>query len=132
MGRIKKLVSFSKMNSDPLIYNLGLADAIHETEIVDDITVTNNSDTEQVFSTVVQIVVDFWLRKGGSLVYITGSTPERTRLFQIRIASSYIRLIEEVELFGVHGGVIKEFKLNTNYEGFLAKPRETGNFVNKV
>ncbi|WP_425373690.1 DUF6934 family protein [Mucilaginibacter celer] len=43
-GRIKKVVTFFKIQNDPIVYNLAFGDEDSQTGVVSDTIVTNNND----------------------------------------------------------------------------------------
>jgi hypothetical protein len=120
-GLIKKGVRFSKMRESPVMYNLAFGDIGEGTDEIDDEVVSNNNDRNIVLATVANTIFDFTNTYGNHYIFATGSTPSRTRLYQIGIAA----LLDEISLnFNVYGfkdGLWRQFQKNTNYEAFLVK-----------
>ena len=56
---------------------------------LDDLAISNNGDTEKVLGTVVAALYAFFDRHPGAIVYATGSTPGRTRLYRMGITKFY-------------------------------------------
>jgi hypothetical protein len=79
-GRIHKLVKFSETNLKGL-YNLAFGDKDLETGEINDLSISNNGDSEKVLATVVASVYAFTDYNPNSFVYATGSTRARTRLY---------------------------------------------------
>ena len=119
-GKIKKVVRFTLQSFNGITYfNLGFGDWDNEKKHIDDFAKSNNNDAKKILVTVAVIVLEFTNRFPGALIYAQGSTPGRTRLYQIGIATNW----EEIgHLFYVYGQIKGEwfpFVKNTNYEGFL-------------
>jgi hypothetical protein len=122
-GAIKKTVVYSKMQDGPVVYNLAFGDEDPITGEIDDKIVTNNQDRDIVLSTVANTIFAFIERYGNHFIFVSGSTPSRTRLYQMGIA----RLIDEIrvdfDVFGVIGSNVSPFNINLNYDGFLIKKK---------
>lgn len=120
-GRIKKAVFYQKIQDDPIVYNLGFGDVNPDTGSVSDIIKTDNKDRDKVLVTVADTINTFCDHYGDHYIYVTGSTPARTRLYQMSIS----RLWEEISIifvvYGVTNGVAMDFDKNVNYDGFLVK-----------
>jgi len=67
MGKIRKVVQFQQIPSRDEIYNLGFGDFNEELGEVDDLSVTNNQDTQKVLATVAGTVLDFMKQHPGQL-----------------------------------------------------------------
>ncbi len=89
-GRIKKVIIYSYTGSEN-IYNLGFGDLNEETNQIDDLSVTNNGDSEKILSTVVSTIFAFTQKYPKALILATGSTPVRTRLYRMGIFESFVR-----------------------------------------
>ena len=120
-GRIKKVVMFTKIQSDPIIYNLAFGDENSETGIVNDFVTTDNKDRDMVLATVANTINDFCDRYGDHYIYAQGSTSARTRLYQMSISRLLSQITMDFDMFGLKNGVIYDFQRNINYEAFLVK-----------
>lgn len=122
-GRIKKMVAFSRVKWKGItFYNLAFGDYIDELNKLNDDSVSNNGDRQKVLSTVATIVIDFTNHFPDALIFATGSTPSRTRLYQMNLN----RLFDEVKLlFQVYGmksdETLEPFRKNENYQAFYAR-----------
>lgn len=121
-GAIKKVVTYEMMGTlegkIPL-FNLGFGDYIEGDKSYNDLTVSNNEDKLKVLSTVANTVLDFTEPYEKVAIHAIGSTPSRTRLYQIGI-NTYIKEIEaHFKILGYKDGIWHEFKYATNYEAFL-------------
>ena len=119
-GKIKKIVRFSPANAGGRTYfNLSFGDWNEKGNEVDDMTISNNMDRMKVLSTIATIVLEFTMHFPDMRIYAKGSTPSRTRLYQMAIASRF----KEIEsLFNIYGSVNDEwqvFKPSINYEAFM-------------
>jgi hypothetical protein len=119
-GIIKKAVIYQLIgNSSRKIYNLGFGDWEDEEKSINDLVKTNNRDSKKVLTTVAETAVDFLADHPTALIYLQGSTPARTRLYQMGISS----IIDEIEgqytINGYFNDQWEPFKKGINYEAFL-------------
>ena len=84
-GRIRKMIQYSPTNYKDL-YNLGFGDKNMETGEIDDLVISNNADSEKVLATVVATIYAFTARHPQAMIYGTGSTKARTRLYRMGIS----------------------------------------------
>ena len=119
-GKITKIVQYTPTNYKDL-YNLGFGDKNADTGEVDDNVISNNGDGEKVLATVVSTLYAFTDKHPNVMVYATGSTESRTRLYRMGI-SRYIEEVEcDFEIFGELDEDWEEFKKDIDYRGFLVK-----------
>lgn len=116
-GRVKKKVQFDLMHAG--IFNLGFGDWENGDAGFDDLAITNNGDMEMVLSTVIGIVVEFLSKNPDVTIYLTGSTPARTRLYRIIISNRYDMIRNDYSVWGYLNGDFYPFRKNINYEAFL-------------
>lgn len=83
---VEKIVEFAPLDIEN-IYNLGFGDLMPDGSI-DDRANTNNGDIIKVLSTVIYILRDFTIENPKSRIVFSGSTKERTALYQ-RIIKTY-------------------------------------------
>jgi hypothetical protein len=119
-GLIRKKIQFQQ-TSTPNLYNLAFGDTNSETGEINDLTVSNNSDSEKVLGTVVAAVYAFFNKHPEAYVYATGSSDARTRLYRIGITRFYEQMIEDFYLYGQVGDEFYEFEIGKDYQGFLAQ-----------
>jgi len=120
-GRVKKIVLFTKMQDNPLVYNLAFGDEDPDTGVVSDLVITDNKDTKIVLATVANTINDFCDRHGDHYIFAIGSTKARTRLYQIGISSMLNEISVDFEILGSKNGVLYAFQKNVNYDSFLVK-----------
>lgn len=122
-GKIKKLITFTKIPEiEPIIYNLAFGDANLDTGELNDKIVSNNQDVNLILATVANAVAEFCDHYGNHYIYAEGSTPSRTRLYQISIAGLWKQINEDFDIYGLKDTEWQQFKPNSvNYEAFLVK-----------
>jgi len=119
-GAIRKIIHFQPTYT-PGLYNLAFGDKHPVTGEVNDFAVTNNGDTDKVLATVVAALYTFLDKNPETLVYATGSTPARTRLYRMGITRFYEEIQQDFFLFGRTNKEFYEFEIGKEYEGFLAQ-----------
>ncbi len=119
-GAIRKMIEF-QATTTPGLYNLAFGDKDPETGELNDLAITNNSDTEKVLGTVVAAVYAFFDKHPEAFVYATGSTPARTRLYRMGITKFYDEIQNDFYLFGQIGDKLYVFEVGKEYDGFLAR-----------
>ncbi|MCW3108083.1 MAG: hypothetical protein JWQ09_2589 [Segetibacter sp.] len=119
-GAIRKMIEF-QTTSTPNLYNLAFGDKNPETGELDDLAISNNGDTEKVLGTVVAAVYAFFNRNPEAIIYATGSTPARTRLYRMGIIKFYDEIQNDFYLYGQIGGKMYVFEVGKEYEGFVAQ-----------
>ena len=120
IGRIPKLVQYTPTNYKDL-YNLGFGDKNAETGEIDDNVISNNGDSEKVLATVVATLYAFTDTHKNALVFATGSTKSRTRLYRMGITKYLEEVQQDFEIFGELGEDWEEFRKDIDYEAFLVK-----------
>lgn len=119
-GDIRKIVQYSPTNYHGL-YNLGFGDKNPETGDIDDQAISNNNDSEKVLATVIATLYVFTSEYPDALVYATGSTAARTRLYRIGITKFYDQVTEDFEIYGEIENGWEPFKKGKDYNGYLVK-----------
>lgn len=119
-GLIPKRIQFQETNQ-PDVYNLAFGDKNAATGEIDDLVISNNGDTDKVLATVVGALYAFFDKHPDVFVYATGSTKARTRLYRMGITRFYEEMRQDFELYGEIGDEFHEFKVDTEYAGFLAR-----------
>jgi hypothetical protein len=118
-GPVRKIIHFQPTQT-PNLFNLAFGDKISNEDEFDDLAVTNNGDTEKVLATVISALYAFFDRYPDAMVYASGSTPSRTRLYQMGITKYFHEMDQDFNLFGQKGKNFIKFEAGINYEGFLA------------
>ena len=117
-GRIIKLVQYTPTNYKDL-YNLGFGDKNAETGEIDDNVISNNGDSEKVLATVVSTLFAFTDKHKDAMIYATGSSKSRTRLYRMGIAKYLDEAKNDFEIFGETKEGWVDFNKNIDYEAFL-------------
>jgi uncharacterized membrane protein len=117
-GRILKRIKYIQ-TEDPKIWNLSMGDVIKETDETDYYTKTNNGDTEKVLATVAITIFGFFNKHPNAIVYATGSTASRTRLYQIGVNKYYSEIEPYYHLLEELDNKLERFTKGINYEGFV-------------
>ncbi|MFN3378023.1 MAG: DUF6934 family protein [Runella zeae] len=99
-GVINKVVAF-RQTSVPSIYNLGLADYDPNTSEIDDTIITDNGDMEKILATIFQIVIYYLSTNPEHIIYFSGNTPSRTRLYRIAINHSLSEITSFLTYWGL-------------------------------
>ena len=111
-GSIKKLVRFTQVNEAGITYyNLGFGNWNESTGTIDDVSVSNNQDTERILFTIATIILDFTDHYPDAIIYIKGSTEARTRLYQIKINRHWPAINDSFELY--------EYQENEGFTPFM-------------
>jgi len=120
-GRIKKVVLFTRVLGESTFYNLAFGDIDPDTGLLDDTVVTDNDDRDLVLATVANTINTFCDRYGNHFIYAEGSTPARTRLYQISISALWEQISLDFDVYGFNDGEWRNFQKNVNYEAFFVK-----------
>ena len=119
-GRIKKVVRYSPYNVKGVTYfNVGFGDLNEETGKIDDLTITDNKDRDRILATIAATVLEFTYHFPDVMVYAQGSTPARTRLYQMGIAANWAEIDRVLQVFGFANDEWHLFEKNINYDAFL-------------
>ncbi len=118
-GNIKKIIKYTKLQLDENlnIFNLGFGDWVENG--IDDLAKSNNLDRLKVLATVASTIVHFTNLHAKAAVYAEGSTPARTRLYQMGITSFYEEINDIFDIFGLANEEWNLFKKGKNYAAFL-------------
>jgi hypothetical protein len=121
-GQIKKVVRYSPRNANGMTYfNLGFGDWNGAEGRIDDSSVSNNHDTQKILATVAATVLEFTAVYPDMPVYARGSTPSRTRLYQMGISANLAQIEPFTEIYALKkDGIWEPFQTGINYEAFMA------------
>ena len=119
-GKIVKIVQYTPTNYKDL-YNLGFGDKNADTGELDDIVISNNGDSEKVLATVVATLYAFIDKHQDAMVYATGSTKSRTRLYRMGISKYLDEVQNDFVIFGELENDWEEFKKDVEYSAFLVR-----------
>ena len=119
-GNIRKLIEFQETNVTG-IFNLAFGDLKGNSENLDDLSISNNDDTEKILATVVSAVYAFFDKYPTVYVYATGSTKARTRLYRIGITKFHEEMKNDFYLYGQLDNEFVTFEVGIEYKAFLAQ-----------
>lgn len=122
-GKIPKIIQYTPTNYKDL-YNLGFGDKNIETGEIDDIVISNNGDSEKVLATVVATLYAFIDKHQNAMVYATGSTKSRIRLYRMGITKYLDEIKEDFDIYGELEAGWEEFRKDVEYEAFLVKLKD--------
>jgi len=114
-GLIKKIVAYRRfVNWHDNIYNLGFGDWDEKNQGINDFVRSNNNDRDKILVTVAATVLDFTERNPGAIIYAEGTTPSRTRLYQMGISANRIEINDLFNIYGYWQGGWKPFQSGHN------------------
>jgi len=117
-GKITKVVQYTPRGLKNF-YNLGFGDKKEETGEVDDMIITDNGDSKKVLATVASTVYRFTEKYPDAMIYATGSTKSRTRMYRIGISNNLKDIRKDFFVFGLKNNQWHDFEADKEYEGFL-------------
>ena len=125
---VKKVVAYTPFQDNPELYNLALADAFPDGSFSDK-SVTNNDDMEKVMATVVQTLLHFFEKYPTKMIYVEGSTVERTRLYRIIISRELTEIEEIFTIYGILRSKAEQFQKNQHYDAFVISLKNQENLL---
>jgi hypothetical protein len=119
-GRIQKIVRyrhFGRFNGFHY-FNVGFGDIDPKSGKVNDLIVTDNKDREKVLATIAATAMEFTHTTRKCRLIVRGSTPARTRLYQMKIAAYHPEISILFDIQGYSGAQWERFKTGKNYLSF--------------
>jgi hypothetical protein len=116
-GRIKKTVIYSEIEDG--LFNLAFGDWNEDLNKLDDSIRSNNGDRDKILATVASTAIDFTDRFPQAEIFTEGSSPARTRLYQMGISNNLAEISEDFEIQGYIDHEWQPFRKGINYEAFL-------------
>lgn len=129
-GFISKIVQFQPTNVAG-IFNLAFGDKDQVSGDINDTVVSNNGDSEKVLATVVATVYAFTDRYPNAMIYATGSTKSRTRLYRRGITRFIQEVTEDFDIFGEQNAEWEPFVKGVDYDGFLVRRKNSVDSTNE-
>lgn len=120
-GTIKKVVFYQEIDDN--IFNLAFGDWDEVNQKIDDKARSNNNDRDKVIATVASTVVDFIKYYPWATILAKGSTPARTRLYQIGIFAHWHEISQQFNIEGFADGKWQPVQRQKNYQAFALKTK---------
>lgn len=122
IGKINKIIFYDrKLIEEERRYSLSFGDWDENTGLLDVLTVSNNLDKQKILATLAASIIQFIEEHPNAVILIFGSTPSRTRLYQMGISSRLEEIGSLIEIHGFINGAWEIFRKGQNYSGFLIK-----------
>lgn len=121
-GFIKKIIEYYEIGKMPdgiTVLNVGFGDWDDTLRTVGDMTISNNADRDKVLATVASSVLDVIDHFGNVAVYAEGSTPARTRLYQMGINANMEEIESIFDILGLTAYGWQKVQQGINYTAFL-------------
>jgi hypothetical protein len=109
-GKFEMHVCFADAGENA--YNLGFGAVDPESGWLDDMIELRNGDSQKILATVANITLAFLDEHSASRIYAAGSTPSRTRLYQMGIS----RILPQLTAYRI-GGLVVERDSHGNIQG---------------
>lgn len=122
-GQFRKMVQYRKITASG-IYNLGFGDKNELTNEIDDLVISNNGDSQRILATVAMTLFLFIDHYPDALIYATGSTLARTRLYRIGITNNLLLIEKDFHVLGLKDNDWVKFEKNGPYSAFLVKRKK--------
>jgi len=120
-GTIKKIARFSQIPDWHNVFNFGFGDLNETTGEISDSVISNNNDGDKVLVTAANIIYEFTGMFQNAQVFIQGTTPARTRKYQMGINKHWLEIEPVFEIFGIKEQKWEPFRQGVNYEAFLGR-----------
>ena len=114
---INKTIIYQKTSIDNL-FTLSMGDLLEDGKL-DFETRSNNGDRDTILATIIQTLQQFLQQYQEASVGFSGSSPSRTRTYQILINREWIDISKKFVVKGYDSNGLEEFLSNKNYEGFV-------------
>lgn len=113
------MVLYTDLGTETL-FNLAFGDYDDYTGDLDDLSISDNKDTQQVLATVASTLVVFLEKHPTAWVVAEGSTKARTRLYRMGISKHLKEISKEFAIFGylISKGW-EPFASDKNYKRFM-------------
>ena len=116
-GSVIKVVRYREINVKG-IYNLGFGDKEPVSGYINDLNVTNNSDSQKVLATVARTLYLFTEQYPDVIVIATGSTAARTRLYRMGITNNLAAIEQDFFVLGLTDSDWEPFRKSVTYHAF--------------
>lgn len=118
-GEIQKIIVFRQLSGIDNYYNLSFGDWNEIMQKVDDTAVSNNLDTLKILRTVASAVEAFLKERPGAIIFASGSTAARNRLYRMSIVRYWDEINSRFIIRGSRNKKWQPFKKTANYDAFI-------------
>jgi len=118
-GRIRKVIQFQTITDYNNLFNLAFGDWDEKLRTINDMVKSNNDDRQKILVTVAQTVFRFMKDHPDAAVIAQGSTPARTRLYQMGIASFWDDINMYFNVYALIEQQWEPFVGKRNYQALL-------------
>lgn len=121
-GKIEKAIiysDFGELNNGTQVLNLGFGDQDGTDSIFNDLTVSNNADRDKILATVASTAIDVMSHYNDIAIIASGSTPARTRLYQMGINANKEEIESQFDIYGYKDDEWHKVESGKNYNAFL-------------
>jgi len=105
------------------LFNLAFGDWSEFQREINDKVRSNNHDRDKVMATVAGTVIEFLNHYPCATVFAKGSTPSRTRLYQMGIFANWYEINKILVIEGLINREWRPFESNKNYQAFMARKK---------
>lgn len=125
-GAITKIIQFEPTQNGAIV-NLAFGNK-KEDGSIDDLARNDNKDSNKILATIASVLIIFFEAYPDKWVFVSGSTPERARLYRMAITLNYEELTTDFEIVGVlkeNGNYFDTpFEKGVDCFAFLARPKK--------
>ncbi|AKD54483.1 DUF6934 family protein [Spirosoma radiotolerans] len=114
---VRKVIIYQELPF-PNVYNLALGDTDDQGKADFGIT-SDNGDRDTILATVIQTLITFFHKYPQASVFIAGSTPSRTRLYQGVINRELGEIQKRFDVLGVTEDGTESFSKGKSYQAFV-------------
>lgn len=122
-GSVRKTIRFRRMKGN--VFNLAFGDFDVINRTINDLSITNNNDSKKILATVATVVHAFTEQYPNALIFATGSTASRTRLYRMGITNHWEAINKDFDVYGLKKNNWEPFIKGENYDGFLVRRKKT-------
>lgn len=122
-GSIKKVIQFENLISN--LFSLAFGDWNESSKTIDVLARTDNQDRDKIFATIAFSILEFIKHYPNAKIYFIGSTPARTRLYQMAIFANWREISLLFDITGYINDEWKPITKNNNYEAFLVTSKKS-------
>ena len=121
-GIIKKVVIYyevGQLDNGTTLLNLAFGDWNDAKKGINDLTISNNADRDKILATIASTVIDIMDHYDNIAIYAEGSTPVRTRLYQMGINANKQEIEKLFDIYGDMDDGWHKIEPGKNYKAFL-------------